>query len=130
MFGPAGTCYVYLSYGMHYCMNVVTARAGVGEAVLLRAAIPVFGHSRIAVNRVGVAPVNWLNGPGKLTRALEIDWAFDGARFKKPDLALVDLGILHSRVITTPRIGISKAKTLPLRFVEEPISNHRLRAKI
>lgn len=119
MFGPAGTCYVYLSYGMHYCMNVVTGAKGVGEAVLLRAALPVFGERAIVRNRPGVRTKDWMSGPGKLTKALEVDRRFDGLFFGDHGLFLVDLGRPCGRVAATPRIGISKATNLPYRFVTE-----------
>lgn len=106
MFLPGGACYVYLCYGMHHCVNVVTREAGRGEAVLIRAVAPVKGD---------VGPTD---GPGKLAKALGIDRRHDGQRFDRPDLRLVDLGnrIPKSLIGVSPRIGISRDADLPLRF--------------
>lgn len=118
MFGPAGTCYVYISYGIHRCMNVVTHGVGVGEAVLLRAAAPVHGHSIFRERRGKVAETQWLNGPGKLCAALGIDLVHNERRFDRSDFKLVDLGdrIGASDIGTSGRIGISQAEDLPLRY--------------
>lgn len=124
MFGPAGTCYVYLSYGINFCMNVVTAPRGQGEAVLLRAAIPLVGIKLFFKNR-GIpfdnqpkSMKNLLSGPGKLTQGFGIDLNFNGRSYDRNDFKLVDLGkTLRSTEITcSPRIGISKGTELPLRF--------------
>jgi DNA-3-methyladenine glycosylase len=97
-------------------MNVVTGPAGVGEAVLLRALTPVAGASRMAERRgsgKGIA-----NGPGKLTQALGIGIEFDGRDFFSDDLKIVDPGrrLPRGAIATSPRIGITKAADLPLRF--------------
>jgi DNA-3-methyladenine glycosylase len=123
MFAEGGTCYVYLSYGMHYCMNVVTAKAGVGEAVLLRAVQPVVNAEAMAELR-GLPPHDpkamrrLADGPGKLTQALGIDIADDGRRFDGPDFKIVagSERVAGGGIICGPRIGISKAVDLPLRF--------------
>lgn len=106
MFLTGGATYVYLCYGMHHCLNVVTREAGRGDAVLIRAVAPLQGD---------VAPTN---GPGRLTKALAIDLKHDGRRFDHPDLALVDLGrsLPKALVGVSPRIGITQDKDLPLRF--------------
>ncbi len=106
MFLPGGACYVYLCYGMHHCVNVVTREAGRGEAVLIRAVAPIQGE---------LAPTN---GPGKLAKALAIDRRQDGQRFDRPELSLVDLGkvVGKSLIGVSPRIGITRATDLPLRF--------------
>jgi DNA-3-methyladenine glycosylase len=124
MFRGGGHCYVYFSYGMHHCMNVVTGKPGDGVAVLLRSAAPVLGVDALAANR-GLALDgrqrtlrNILSGPGKLTQALGIDLAHDGRLFTEPDLRLVELGpdLSRTRIERSPRIGISKAVDEPLRF--------------
>ncbi len=119
MFEVGGTCYVYLSYGVHYCMNVSTRKPGQGEAILLRAAIPLVGIERMQRNRGGDKPPEQLcNGPGKLAEALGVDLRYNGLRYDRPDFKIVDLGkSLQRRTIgSSPRIGISQAKDALLRF--------------
>lgn len=74
MWGEGGRLYVYFTYGMHHCANVVTRAAGVPEAVLLRGGVPVAGEGLIAARRAGR-----LDGPAKLCQGLGIDRALDGA---------------------------------------------------
>lgn len=118
MFELGGTCYVYLSYGINYCMNVSTGPKGVGEAVLLRAAAPLEGLATMHQNRKTDKVTNLLSGPGKLTQALGIDLSFNGLRFDRADLQLLDLGrqIPNKAIGQSPRIGISVAKDERLRF--------------
>lgn len=121
MFERGGACYVYLSYGMNFCMNVVAGPEGVGQAVLLRAARPIAGLETMRQNRglpEDAKPRDLCSGPGKLARALAIDKSHYGHRFNGPDLHLVDLGIryLPEEITAGPRIGISQAKELPYRF--------------
>src|SRR5665648_393354 len=78
MYGPAGYAYVYFTYGMHWCLNVVTGPVDYPAAVLIRAIYPVTGLSRIAVNRAGVKEKQWTNGPAKLTKAFEINGGQNG----------------------------------------------------
>ncbi len=122
MFGPAGFAYVYFSYGMHWCMNVVAGREGRGAAVLLRALEPVDGLALMAQRRglaLDAAGLRRLcRGPGCLTQAMGIDQRCYGA-----DLAAGPLRVLlpeapsRRRIAAGPRIGISKAQELPWRFV-------------
>jgi DNA-3-methyladenine glycosylase len=124
MFRGGGTCYVYLSYGINHCMNVVTGAVGLGDGVLLRALAPIAGTQLMAERRgvtLDESFATWrslTSGPGKLTRALGIDLVDNGGHYRLPGLKLVDLGIaLGPRdVIATPRIGISQAKDRLLRF--------------
>jgi DNA-3-methyladenine glycosylase len=119
MFEAGGTCYVYLSYGLNYCMNVATREKGCGEAILFRAALPLFGHEVMRQRRgPKVSEPNLLNGPGKLCHALGIDLSYNGMRFDRDDFKLVDLGHkASSRLIgKSPRIGITKAADKLLRF--------------
>lgn len=124
MFKLGGTCYVYLSYGLNFCMNVVTGPADKGSAVLLRAAIPLFGLGDMAKNRHISSPLtaekvrNLLSGPGKLTQALGINKNFDGLSFDQTAFKIVDLNhnIPKQQIGLSPRIGISKAKEELLRF--------------
>lgn len=132
MFGPPGSCYVYLSYGINYCMNVVTRPIGCGEAVLIRAAAPLCGLEEMARNRGLMITKNSLNsndykqavfrellsGPGKLTQALGLDLRYDGCCFNRDDFKLVALGGELSKELIgrSPRVGITKATTEHLRF--------------
>lgn len=124
MFGKPRTCYVYLSYGVHYCLNVVTACEGVGEAVLIRAAMPILGIGEMLINRgfdhypkKGLQKT-LLNGPGKLTQAMNITLRQNGLTFNHSDLKLISLerNIAQDEIESSPRIGISKAKEKHLRF--------------
>jgi len=109
MFGAAGHAYVYLIYGMHHCMNVVTGPAGSGSAVLLRALEPVQG---LDLNT---------SGPGRLAKAMGIDKRHYGADLCSPDstLYLADDGHIPDSILTSPRIGVHYAgdwADKPLRY--------------
>lgn len=124
MFEEAGTCYVYLSYGINYCMNVVTGSKGMGEAILIRAARPILGIEQMFKNReilFNPSPKviqNLCNGPGKLTEALGINLAQNGLDFFSSKLKIVRLkSNTQLESISTPRIGISKATDFPFRFI-------------
>jgi len=121
MFGPAGHLYVYFSYGMHHCANVVTGADGDGQAVLLRALTPVRGRELMAERRHGRA-AHLTDGPGKLCQALALDLSHTGVDLcAGGDVRLVDDGTPPpSVIVTTPRIGITKAVDLPWRFVAPP----------
>jgi DNA-3-methyladenine glycosylase len=119
MFHEAGRLYVYLSYGIHHCINIVTERNGSAGAVLLRAAIPAQGIEVCRANRPGVTDKLLMNGPGKLAKALGVDLSMNGydmlqtgSIFAVADRTFVP-PIGHSQ-----RIGISKGKELPWRFSE------------
>lgn len=109
MFGPAGHAYVYRSYGIHLCLNVV---ARPGEAVLIRALDPAEGLDLMQARRG--SPL-LCSGPGRLTQALDIRPEDDGAPFDGRDLAIA-LGDPLPDLLVGPRIGISKAQDLPWRF--------------
>ncbi len=116
MFGPAGTLYVYRSYGIHWCMNVVTGAENVPHAVLLRGGVVVAGEA-IAAARRG-RHTHLADGPGKLTQALGVTGDHDGTSLLTgPVLLEPTKPPGGSRVTTTPRIGISKAVEQPWRFV-------------
>jgi DNA-3-methyladenine glycosylase len=122
MFERGGTCYVYLSYGINYCMNVATQGKGVGEAILFRAGTPLLGVEAMAENRGfsrnAIPMRNLLSGPGKFCQAMGVDLSFNGLTFDADDFKLVDLGKNppSQNIGTSGRIGISKAKDEPLRF--------------
>ena len=109
MFGPAGHAYVYRSYGIHLCLNVV---ARPGEAVLIRALDPTTGIQAMATRRNSAM---LCNGPGRLTQALGIRPEDDGAPFDGTDLSIT-LSADRPDLLVGPRIGISRAQDLPWRF--------------
>jgi DNA-3-methyladenine glycosylase len=117
MFGPSGYAYVYFTYGMHYCMNIVTGKEGEGSAVLIRAVEPISGHEQFSKNRKGIIGPGVSNGPAKLCQAMGIDKRLDSHDLRKGVLRLVrGERVDDSRVVTTTRIGISQSSELPWRF--------------
>lgn len=120
MFGPAGHLYVYFTYGMHYCCNIVVGKDGFGAGVLIRAGEPIEGEAIMAKNRHGVNGVNLTNGPAKLCQALMIDRNFDGHDLSQPPISLELMPPLPLEQIgQSERIGISKAKQTPWRFFDK-----------
>jgi DNA-3-methyladenine glycosylase len=118
LFGPPGLWYVYLSYGMHWCANLVCQRAGLASAVLLRALEPLAGVEVMRRRRGAVPDRELCSGPGKLCQALGIDRDLDGTRMAQSQVIVRRPGRgEESRIATTPRIGITKAADWPLRFV-------------
>lgn len=116
MFGPPGRLYVYRSYGIHWCANVVCGRDGEGAAVLLRALRPTSGLDEMRARR-GLDDLRELcSGPGKLTQALGISGADDGHALDRGPFALLppDAPVAFE---TTPRIGIGRAADAPWRYV-------------
>ena len=115
MFRRGGIAYIYFSYGMHWCMNVVTGPAGTGGAVLLRALEPTAGIPLMQRRRGREKATDLASGPGKLAQALGIDRAQNAA-----DLTRSALTILSApppeRIASSPRIGITRAADWPLRF--------------
>jgi DNA-3-methyladenine glycosylase len=117
MFGRAGYLYVYFTYGMHYCCNVVVGEEGYGAAVLIRAVEPIEGEDELMKNRNGKEGVDLTNGPAKLCQALGIDKGMNGHDLsQKPLKLLVGPSLDEKDIITTTRIGISKAKGVKWRF--------------
>jgi DNA-3-methyladenine glycosylase len=117
MFGPAGHLYVYFTYGMHYCCNIVVGEEGYGAAVLIRAVEPIEGEDELIKNRGGKEGVEITNGPAKLCQALGIDKQLNGHDLSKRPLKLLLQPVLsENEIITTTRIGISKAKDIKWRF--------------
>ncbi len=115
MFGPAGYLYVYFTYGMHYCCNVVTGVEGEGSAVLIRAVQPLVGEE-ILVKRRHKNGLEVTNGPAKLCQALGITKDMNGHDLQKTPLKLLLQPSLEKGITQTTRIGISKAKDMPWRF--------------
>lgn len=120
MFGPPGTLYVYRSYGIHWCANVVTGRAGDGQAVLVRALEPVDGMGRMRAARPAARSDRDLaNGPGKLCQALGISGGDDGTDLCDPGsrVRLMTDGVAPPRrPVVTTRVGITRAVERPWRF--------------
>lgn len=117
MFGPAGHLYVYFTYGMHYCCNVVTGQDGHGSAVLIRALEPLDGQQEMSRNRRGQTGEALANGPAKLCQALEIDKSFNGHDLHQEPLRLaMEPAIVQTDIIQTTRIGISRGQDVPWRF--------------
>ncbi|MGH3133538.1 MAG: DNA-3-methyladenine glycosylase [Gaiellaceae bacterium] len=115
MFGPAGTLYVYRSYGIHWCANVVCGGDGVGAAVLLRALEPVHGVDEMRKRR-GLDDVRLLcSGPGRLTQALGITGAHDGLPLDRPPFRLLS-SARAAEVDVSRRVGITRAGDLPWRY--------------
>lgn len=115
MFQSSGTIYVYFTYGMHYCVNIVCGDIGVGEAVLIRAIQPTVGIE-IMEQRRGVSGIRIANGPAKLTQALGITLS-ENAHMLGNNITLKAGITVHADDITTgPRIGISKAQEELARF--------------
>jgi DNA-3-methyladenine glycosylase len=112
MFGPPGTLYVYRSYGLHWCLNVVCSPEGVAEAVLVRALEPRAGVERMAARRGLRDPLRLCRGPGNVGQALGIGPGLNGrpAELLPPERP--------RRVRATTRIGITKAAHQPWRFLD------------
>ena len=122
MFGPAGYAYVYFTYGMHWLFNVVTGRDGEANVVLIRALEPLEGEELMARRRHRPRR-EWTNGPAKLTQALAIDGAQDGANLCTPDgVVWIEDGpaVAEEVVVSGPRVGISNVpepwRSMPWRY--------------
>src|SRR5438309_140621 len=114
MFGPAGYLYVYFTYGMHYCANVVVGPPGHGAAVLLRAVEPLEGEAVMVENRGGIGGSQTTNGPAKLCYALAIEKSMNGHNLNTPPLQLIiNDPIAQEEIVQTTRVGISKGKNVP-----------------
>lgn len=113
MFGDPGTSYVYRIYGLHHCLNVVCADA---SAVLLRALEPTEGLD-LMLKRRGPLPVERLcRGPGNLCSALDVDLRLNGLFLDRPPFTLTGDGLHGRKVVSGPRIGISRNIDIPWRF--------------
>lgn len=120
MFEEGGTCYVYLCYGINHCVNVVTEGKGRGSAILIRGAMPIVGTEQMQKNRGFYGPDSkLLNGPGKLAKGLGIDLSQNGLNYWHTSLKILDLQKTYPdrKIVTTPRIGITKGQDLKLRFL-------------
>lgn len=120
MFSHPGTIYIYFTYGMYHCFNIVTEKKGKGEAVLIRALEPIRGIELMKKRRKTDKIENLCNGPAKLVQALGISPKLNS---KKLNACLYILPreafgytIPEEKIVQTERVGISKGKELKLRF--------------
>ncbi|MCE7936971.1 DNA-3-methyladenine glycosylase [Candidatus Saccharibacteria bacterium CPR2] len=117
MFGSAGYLYVYFTYGMHYCFNVVCGPKGSGEAILIRAIEPLKGIELMKKFRHTDKLHQLTNGPAKSAQAFQISKNLNGHDLKKPPFQLMQGDkVQTSDIVTTKRIGITKNTTANLRF--------------
>jgi DNA-3-methyladenine glycosylase len=115
MFLAGGHAYVYRSYGVHWCLNVVCDEKDVAGAVLLRALEPRSGIDLMRARR-GFDDLRLLaSGPGRLCQALAVTRAHDGLRLDRPPFELRQREV-EVEIVTGPRIGITKAADLPWRY--------------
>lgn len=120
---PAGSWYVYRSYGLHWCVNLTTPTDDDGAAVLLRAVVPREGVAVMRRRRGGVDDTRLADGPGKLTQAFGISDAEDGTRPTARSVLRLLPGRVRvppSAIVVSPRVGISRAVAWPLRFRWSP----------
>lgn len=118
MFGPPGHAYIYFTYGMHHCLNVVTGRDGDASAVLIRALAPIAGLASMARRRGAMTPERLARGPGCVARAMGLTTADDGADLTRGPLWLPALPARRGglRVVRSARIGIRRAQSRRWRF--------------
>jgi DNA-3-methyladenine glycosylase len=117
MFGLPGRAYVYRSYGIHWCLNLVCEAEGVASAVLIRALEPVYGLDEMRARRAVEDPRLLCSGPGKLSQALGVTREHDGLRLDRPPFELRPRE--HPvEIVAGKRIGITKASERPWRYTE------------
>jgi DNA-3-methyladenine glycosylase len=117
MFGPPGHAYVYRSYGIHWCLNLVCEDEGVANAVLVRALEPTHGLDVMHERRGLDDPRLLCSGPGRLCQALGVTREHDGLALDRPPFELL-LAEGAVEVVRGPRIGITRAAELPWRYAE------------
>jgi DNA-3-methyladenine glycosylase len=118
MFGPPGHAYVYRSYGIHWCLNLVAEEVGVASAVLLRALEPTHGVEEMKRRR-GLEDERLLaSGPGRLCQALAVTRAHDGRALDRPPFELL-ARTREPEVVTGVRVGITRAADRPWRYALE-----------
>lgn len=124
MFGEAGYIYVYFTYGMHWCMNIVTGKKGEGEAVLIRAIEPNKGLDKIVARRSGRPDHELTNGPAKVCQALGISGADNGARLNHKRFLILTPTKPGLKVTAVKRIGIRNDTHRLWRFIAESDGNN------
>ncbi|MEI7812503.1 MAG: DNA-3-methyladenine glycosylase [Ignavibacteria bacterium] len=134
MFSGGGLLYVYFTYGMYHCCNIVTGSEGEGRAVLIRALEPVEGVERMSLNRFRKDFINdrellnLASGPGKLCQALSITKELNGISLLEDTIFLLEREKLpDSDIISCTRVGITKSAGLPWRFYikDNPFVSHK-----
>ncbi len=115
MFGPPGFAYVYRSYGIHWCLNFVCDAPGRPDAILIRALEPTHDLERMRERRHVDAERALCSGPGKLCQALGVTREHDAAALDEPPFDLL-ARTTTPRIVTGPRIGITRAAELPWRY--------------
>jgi DNA-3-methyladenine glycosylase len=115
MFGAAGHAYVYRSYGVHWCLNFVCDAPGRAEAVLIRALEPTHGLDAMGARRGVLAERAFCSGPGKLCQALAVTGDHTGLPLDEPPFELLRRDATP-RIVTGPRVGITRAADLPWRY--------------
>jgi len=115
MFLAGGHIYVYRSYGIHWCLNLVCGPEGVADAVLIRALEPTAGLDEMIERRGLTDPRLLCSGPGRLCQALGVTRDQDGLRVDRPPFRLLPR-VAPVPVVTGPRIGITKAAERPWRY--------------
>jgi DNA-3-methyladenine glycosylase len=123
MFQGGGLLYVYFTYGMHFCANVVTGKLDEGKAILIRGIEPKDGIEFMSINRFDkkiVAQkekINLANGPAKICQAFQLDKNDNGTSLLSDDIYILDAPIIpKTNIITAKRIGIKKSVDLPWRY--------------
>lgn len=117
MFGPAGVLYIYFTYGMHHCANIVTGAVGDAQAVLLRGLEPIEGVELMRLRRPRARRDGDLaNGPGKLCEALDLDLRHNGLEVTTGPIGIFHDGTSATRTAIGPRVGITKAVDTPWRW--------------
>ena len=125
MFGPPGHAYVYFTYGMHFCVNLVCLGEGSASAVLLRAGAVIGGEDLARARRTRgetrIASRDLARGPARLCQALDIDRSLDGADVCTADSPLrmrtrASTPARSAHIVTGPRVGVSSAAEIPWRF--------------
>jgi len=126
MFKAGGIAYVYFIYGMYEMLNFVTESEATPAAVLIRAIEPVFGKPLMSRRRKGVIEKNWANGPGRLTRAMNITRQLNGRSLEGPSLYVIDPEKNKFKIMSSPRVGIKKGSNLWWRYFikESPWMSH------
>lgn len=117
MFGPPGRLYVYFTYGMHHCCNIVCGPTGSAAAVLIRGGEVTSGIELARARRPGASDRDLARGPARLCRALAIDLGHNGLDASTgPTRLVLDAPVASSRISTGPRVGLRRAADRPWRF--------------
>ena len=116
MFGEPGYAYVYFTYGMYYCLNVITERKGFPAAVLIRALEPMEGIEIMKRRRTKEKPEDLTSGPGKLCQAMGVDKSLNGADLIGKTIYVEDRNEAVGKIVSTNRIGIDEGKDKKWRF--------------